>query len=324
MAANPLTTSAIPAAVDRRVRKHFLDTYPTVEPRLEKVFGVVDKQEDLNEYEQDYMGLGQYEVTGEGETYKDDNFGEAYQTVYTPVKRTKKVGFTMESDMWDKSGMTKADNVGAELARAAADTIETEAASVFINGFSTSFTSYGDSKPLFSTDHTRPDGATAQSNASASGLVFSGDALEVAMAALRGQKNKRGRGVRTVPRVLLVPPALEAEARRVTGSINRAGTADNDANVFKMREFYGGDIKVVVWEYLGASYGGSDTAWYLLDTDLNKITWKWAKKPNVRRDETTGIQNDTMYFLGMFYASKGWSDWIGTWGSKGDGAVYSS
>ncbi len=318
-----LTTSQLPNAVDRRVRKHFLDTYPTVEPKLDVVFKI-DTQEDLNEYEQDYQGLGRFQVTAEGEQYKSDNFAEGFQTVYTPSKLTKLVDITMESQKWDKAMITKAENVGAEIARAAADTVEADAASVFINGFSTSYTSYGDAKPLFSNDHTRPDGGTAQRNASASSVAFSADALEVAFNDLRSQKNKRGRLVRAVPRVLLVPPALEAEALRVTKSQARPGVADNDINVHMMREYYGGNIKVIVWEYLGAAMGGSDTAWFVLDTDLHKITWKWAEKPSVKRDDTTGIQNDTMFFLGMYYASFGWSDWVGTWGSKGDGTTYSS
>lgn len=320
--AGTLTTGHIPNAVDRRVRTHYLDTYPTVEPKLEKVFKI-KKQEDYTEYEEDYQGLAQHEATSEGETYKLDNFGEAYQTTYTPTKYTKRVAYTMESQMWDKAQITKAENMGSEMAKSAADTIEELAASVFNNGFSTSYTSYGDSKPLFSTDHTRPDGGTAQSNASANSIVFSDEALETALVAFRGQKNKRGRLVRTRPDVLLVPPALEKEAIHVTKSEKRSGTADNDKNVYNMRSYYGGMLDIIVWEYLGSAAGGSDTAWYLLDSDLHKITWKWAKKPTVTRDEYTGKQNDTLYFLSMFYASYGWSDWVGAWGSQGTGAAYS-
>ena len=318
-----LTTSQLPNAVDRRVRKHFLDTYPTVEPKLDKVFKI-STQEDLNEYEQDYQGLGRYESTAEGEQYKSDNFAEAYQTVYTPSKLTKVVDITMETQKWDKAMISKAENVGAEMARAAADTIESDAASQFINGFNTSYTSYGDGKPRFSTDHTRPDGGTAQSNASGSSIAFSGDAVETAFTALRSQKNKRGRLIRAVPRTLVVPPALEAEARRVFNSTLRAGVNDNDINVNMMREYYGGGVNIVVWEYLGSAMGGSDTAWFLLDNSLSMDTWKWAEKPSVKRDDTTGVQNDTIYFLGMYYAAFGWSDWVGAWGSKGDGTTYTS
>ena len=93
-----LTTEQLPNAVDRRIRKHFLDTYPTVAPKLEKVFKI-GKQEDLTEYEEDYQGLAQYESTAETETYKLDNFGEAYQTTYTPTKYTKRVPVTMETQL---------------------------------------------------------------------------------------------------------------------------------------------------------------------------------------------------------------------------------
>lgn len=322
MAGGNLTTSQIPNAVDRRIRSHFKDEYDQYPPMFDKILKI-ETQEDLNQYEQDYQGLGDYEATAEGETYKQDNVGEGFQTVYTPVKFTKSVPYTMEANKWDKAGLTKASYLGAELARSAKNSIEQEAAGNFNNGFDTGFTSYGDSKPLFSTDHTRPDGGTAQSNASASSVAFSGEALEDAQAAFRVQKNKRGRLIRTNPEVLLVPPALEAEALRVTKSQQRAGTADNDTNVQGMREYYGGNMKVMVWEFLGSAVGGSDTAWFIIDPNMHKVCWKWAQKPTTKRDDTTGVQNDTMYFLGMYYASTGWSDWVGTWGSQGTGAAYS-
>lgn len=321
MAAGSLTVSQLPNAIDRRIRSHFKDTYPTYAPLLDTIFRVRD-QEDFNEYEEDYQGLSNFETTAEGETYKQDSFGEGFQTVYTPAKKTKSVPITMEAQMWDKAMITKAEYVGEELAKSAANTIEEEAASIFINGFTTTYTSYGDSKPLFSVSHTRPDSGTAGSNASASSVAFSPEALEDAVNEFRVQKNKRGRLIKAVPRILLVPPKLEAEAKRVTGSTLRPGVNDNDANVFKMRDYTGGDIKVVCWEFLGSAAGGSDTAWFLLDTNLHQITWKWAKKPTTKKDDTTGVQNDTLYFLSMYYASKGWSDWVGSWGSKGTGAAY--
>jgi hypothetical protein len=147
MAAGVVTTSTLPNAIDRRIRSHFKDTYPTYAPLLDKLFRI-KTQEDFNEYEEDYQGLGNFETTAEGEDYKQDSFGEGFQTVYTPAKKTKSVPITMEAQMWDKAMITKAEYVGEELAKAAANTIEEEAASIFQNGFSTSFTSYGDSKPL--------------------------------------------------------------------------------------------------------------------------------------------------------------------------------
>jgi hypothetical protein len=225
--------------------------------------------------------------------------------------------------MWDKSDLSNGDKVGKQMAEAAADTIEERAANTFNNAFSTSYTSYGDSKPLCSTGHTRPDGGSSQSNASASGITLKENTLETGVISFRGQKNKRGRLIKAKPRKLLVPPSLEKEAKILTGSDKRPETADNDTNVYNMSEYYGGSMKVVVWDYIGSSAGGSATHWFLLDPRVHKVTWKWASKPSVREDDTTGRQSDTLWYLGMFYASKGWSDWRGVWGSKGDGNDYS-
>lgn len=77
-------------------------------------------------------------------------------------------------------------------------------------------------------------------------------------------KGADGDPINDDPRVILVPPALEATARKIVGaeSIIYTGTAtDNpETNVWR------GYFTVIVCPYLAAAQGGSDSYWYMVDT----------------------------------------------------------
>ena len=100
----------------------------------------------------------------------------------------------------------------------------------------------------------------------------------------------------------------------ITGSNLRSGTADNDINVDK-------GLSVVDWDYIGAVAGGSDTAWFLLDSSLHELNWFWRVRPEFKQDHS--FETDMALFKARTRFSVGFSDWRGVWGSAGDGAAYS-
>ncbi len=320
---SPVLTDSMPRAVSRQFKKYYIETGNLKMPKLSRVFKE-SPQVDWNEYETDFQGVGQHEATGELETFKSDGIGEAYQTIYTPVKKTKKVQLSWEVGKYDKSAITRAAKLGTELAASATDTIETDGANVLNNAFDTDYTSYGDGKPLASTQHLRADGGTSQSNASSTGITFGDDNLETAQVAFAEQKNHRGRLISGGPTKLYLPRALLKKGLIVCKSQGRSNTADNDLNVYNnMREYKDGSLDIVCWDYMGAAAGGSDTAWFLAGPGA-ELNWKWGLKPLVKEDITTGLQNDSVYFLSKYQYSVGWSNWLHLWGSAGDGAAYSS
>lgn len=320
----PMTTSQFANAIDRGIRKHFVDEYKAKKPKLEKVAQISD-QADYNEEEMTYTGAGDMQIITEGSRYPTGTLLEQFKTTYTPVKYGDTVSVTYEQQKWDKSGLSDAKNIGSAQAKQVTRKMEKVMANVYNKAFSTSYTSYGDAKPLASVDHTRADGGTSGSNASATSIPLSHDNLDSGVQSMRAFRDDRGELIECAPRILLVPPALEQTALVITKSANRSNTANNDTNVFKMQSYTGGKLEVVVWDYLSAASGGSDTAWFLLDPENFKVTWKWAEKPKIgEMDDTTGKLNDTFYWKVMFYASTGWSDWRGVWGSQGTGAAYAS
>ena len=313
-------TQELQKVVDKAVRGHFVDEYKPVESKLEKVYKV-DKQESETDTYQNYTGLTQFSETGQGQDISSDSPIQAYGTSLTPVKYAKIMTVTYELKKWAKN--KKIVDGARALGRAAARTVETIAASTYNNAFDTSYTSLTNGKPLCSTQQTRADGGPAQSNASATGIPLTYDNWEVAMLAMEFQLDDRGQRIDVLGTKLLVPSHLKSTALTLTKSEKKPGGNNNDVNIYTLQEFTGGLVDVIIWSHLDSTGGGaSNTAWFLLDSNTHRVTWQWADHPTVANDKSTGFRNMTTQYRGFFYASKGWKDWRGVWGSKGDGNAY--
>jgi len=307
-----LMTVSVPNVIDPGVKKHFVEEY-----KLSKIdLGIIYKigsQENASDEFRNYTGLAQLSPVGEGETYSEDVPIQAYGTTLIPIKYGKTMPVTYEMRKWSK---TKEIWNGARmLGRAASTTEQIVGASTLNFGFNSAKTSYSDGKSLFATDHPRADGGTAQSNRS--NLPLTEANLEVLILMMEGQLDDRGLLISCFPNKLVVPPALRKPALEILKSEQKSGSADNDINVYNgLQQFYG-TMKLVVWDYLGAAAGGSDTAYFLFDDSQHKLMWQWAEKANVSRDESVGFKNDTILYKSRDYFSYGWADWRGAVGSTG-------
>lgn len=317
----PATTISLDKVVDPGIKKHFVDGYKQLKPNLEKIYKTDTQTSETDTYK-NYTGLSSFAQVNQGGLYNEDVPIQAFGVALTPVKFGKMVPVTYEltkwakvKEIWDASNM---------LGKAAARHIEQAGASVFNNGFNTSYTSMTDNKPLFSTQHTRGDGGTSISNASGSGIILSDDNLEVGMLAMEYQLDDRGIAIALFTNRLIVSPYLRKRACVITKSDKKSGTNDNDLNVYSSMQSYYGTIETLVWYYLATSTGGLNSQWFLEDTTASQLLWQWADKPQVKRDDSIGFKNDVIYYKGWYYASKGWRDYRGFWGSKGDGLSYSS
>lgn len=116
--------------------------------------------------------------------------------------------------------------------------------------------------------------------------------------------------------VLLVPPALYVTARQIAVSALVPENANNAVNVFSMD--YG--IKVYQTPMIGASMGGSDTAWFLLDSRRHSI------RRYVRQGIVTSLRNwdmsnnRTYYYQANFREEVFCPDYIGLVGALGTAA----
>jgi phage major head subunit gpT-like protein len=318
---SPATISANAKLVDPGIKAVLADEYSMLDEKLMKIFKSVEMRTISEEFA-GYAGLGSIPLVAEAEEFGEDAIMHTYDTTLTAYKYGELLSISYELLEDDLSGAVEKAKYGA---RALTRKVEQLGADVFNHAFTTSYTSYGDGKPLASVAHTRADGGSNQSNASSTGITLTEANLETAILAMRAQLDDRGNLISVVPNVLLVPPALEKEALEITKSSNRSDTANNDVNVYNLREYTGGQLKVIVWDYLGAAAGGSDTAWFLLSSGDHQVNWGWRRKPAVKKlDESVGAKNEIAYWKMSFRAAYGWRDWRGVWGSKGDGQAYAS
>ena len=286
----------------------FFDRYEAEPEMMPTIFNVKTSDRD-NEQESAISGFSLLSQTSElgALDYEDPN--QMYKTIYTHLKYTK--GFKVSRELHEDDQHNTIKSMPQALGKAAKRTQEYYAASVFTNGFSTSYTSYGDAKPLFSTSHPRADGGTAQSNASSTGITLSEENLETARIAVRKQLDDKGMKIVVRPSKLVVPIELEKTANIIVNSTMRPGTANNDYNMYK------GGFDVQAWEYLT-----STTAWFLMDKMMSLLTWYWRIRPEFKQDNS--FDADAALYKTRVRFSYGWSDWRGLWGSKGDGQAYSS
>lgn len=288
-------------------REIFDDRYNEEPLVMDSVFHVNTSVKDT-EKDSAITGFGLAVQTAEGAPIDYEDPLQMYDTTYTHLKYTK--GFKVTREMYEDDLYGVMKKKPASLGKAMRRTAENQASLIFINGFSTSYLG-ADGLPLFSTVHARSDGGTAQSNASSTSLSFSETNLETARIAVRRQKDDKGQIISVNPDTLVVPLELEKQAHLIVDSIQRSGTTDNDANFNK------GMFKIIPWEYLT-----STTAWFLIDASEHELNWFWREKPLFKSDELF----DTEYavYKSTMRLSRGWSDWRGVWGSKGDGTAYSS
>jgi len=152
--------------------------------------------------------------------------------------------------------------------------MEQDAASVFTTAFSTgTFTTF-DSLALASGSHTFVTTSTTQSNSGTS--AFSYAALDAAMTLMRKYTNSQDRLILNIkPDMLLGPVDLETQFTEVIQSELKAGTANNDMNVFNRK------FKIVTTPFL------SDTNnWFLIDSKRMKQFNIWQSRTPVEFQKT--------------------------------------
>lgn len=294
--------------LDPAIRQIFLDRYEQEPQVMPEVFNVVSSTRD-SETDSATTGFGMLIETSELGALDYEDPVKMYKTVYSHKKYTK--GFKVSKELMEDDQHNVIARLPKLLAKSTVRTTEYHAASVLNNGFSTSYTSYGDGNPLFSTSHDRADGGTAQSNASSTGITLTETNLETGRLALEKVLDDKGQIVTFQADKLIIPVDLRKTAQILTQSTLRPGTANNDVNIFE------GVFKIVPWRYLT-----STTAWFLQDSGEHLLNFFWRVKPEFKSDYAFDV--DAALYKVRIRFSTGWSDWRGVWGSKGDGAAFSS
>lgn len=309
--ADQFLASALPAL--RALTNKDFKAFPA---QYKRFFRMMESTQSI---EQD-TGVGQFglfQQRPEAANAIYDSLAPSFPKTY--VHLTYNLGYVLSHELVadDKFGLATAN--ASALGRSAAITPEIFAASVFLNGFNSSFPG-PDGVQLFSTAHPKESGGT-QSNVASPGVDLSVPAIEAGLTAMRGLTDDRGKLMYLPPQKLIVPPALEFRAAEFLGGDMRADTANHTINAFRQRAGMGSFREWEAWDYLGpnSSPGGFSRAWYL-QSQTSYIGLKFFWREVFNQISKLEFENRSAKTAGWMRFSFGWSFWQGNYGSPGGGS----
>lgn len=284
------------------LRKIFFETYAELPEQFSKVYNIHNSKKAK---ETDW-GMGAF---GDWVERADELDSVAYAKLSPGLEReyihkafTK--GFMIGRELYDDEQYNQINKFPRALARAGRAKVEKDAASFINGGFDTAIY---DGKFLFANDHPLLDSSGTGSNL-ASGVLNDAN-LKIAIQCMRETVDEAGNLVQFKPDLLVVPPALQWTAEELVASTHKPGTDYNDINTLK------GALKVVVLDYLGEAAGGSDTAWFIMDSKRHELNFFWRVRPEFKWAED--FDTFVAKYRGYMRYSYGVSDWRGIVGSPG-------
>lgn len=295
-------------ALDPTFRAIFHDTEASVETMYDKVFHVLNSNKAF-EKDTALSGIGQLEEVNELGAIPYEDATPGWDVTYVHRKFAK--GRQVSQEMIDDEKFNMIQKLPKSLALAKVRTMEQAAADVFNYGFTAgggglaAFTG-GDSKALFATDHTNRDGSVVQSNKITTALTQT--SLQTVITAMKTRRDLKNQIVHYSPDTLIVPPALEFTARVILESTGKLGTEHNDINPVK------GSLNLVVWPYLT-----STTAWFVVDSKAHELNFFKRKDEGVK-GPVFDFDTEAAKWKAVARFSVGFSDWMGVYGSVGDGS----
>ena len=295
------------------LRKIFFETYDEIPEQYSKIFNV---QTSSSATETDH-GMGAFgeweERTSEIDTVAYAKISDGGDVTYRHKAFTK--GFMIGRELYDDEKYGQMKKMAKALARAGRAKVERDAITVLTKGFKGDSGAFKgrDGLELFHDAHTLVDSEKTCSN------MINGELnrenLKAALKMMRTQLDEAGNLVQMKATKLIIPPALEDEARRLLHSTQVSGTELNDTNEY----LKSAGLEIVVLDYLGEEAGGSDTMWFLQDGSRHELNFFWRVKPEFKNEED--FDTFVAKYRGYMRYSFGFSDWRGMVGSKGVGTL---
>ncbi len=252
-----------------------------------------------------FGGLGLMPEKIEGEQISYDEF------IQGPTKRwvhkTYGLGIRITEELIEDSLYpdvpTEMGDMSKELGNSGAETMEVLAHDLFNSGTVTTTHTAGDALAIFSTVHKSLNGAT-WANRSSSDATLSATSLRQGFIDFENVLSDRGIQQVQVPKVLLVPPALEFTARELIHSTYDPETGNNSINPIQSR-----NLTLLVDPYLTSS-----TGWFLIG-DKNPLITFMRRAPKYAQDGD--FNTGDALFKGTFRASFETNKPIGVYMNKG-------
>jgi len=281
--------------------------------RPQTMMEMLFKVETSTRYEEQYQGLGaQGLVPPFDGTVPYVDFDAGYRIDIRNYEFAQ--GLQIERRLLDDEQGGQIRARAANMADSFQTTIETDAANVFINGFTDSGTNRmgattngADGVGLLSAAHPYSPANTNTTQSNEGTLALTIDNLDTTRQAMRNLTDDKEQLLGVNPDMLLVPPELERTATQLVSelAIYEPNISEFDVNMFS------GRFKPVVWNRLTDS-----NAWFLIDSALMKqhLIWQWRIRPEFSQaDDFDGL---TAKFRGYMRYGVGWTDWKWIYGQN--------
>ena len=309
-----ITTSSAPKALWPGVKGWYGQSYNEFDVQYTSLF---DKESSSRAYEEmvGATGFGLAQVKPEGQSISYDDQTQAYITRYTHVRYA--LGFTITHEAMVDSLYDVVGKRGAQdLAFSMRQTKEVVAANVYNRAFNSAYIG-GDNSEMISATHANFTGGTQSNIAS---VALSEAALEQSVIDIAKWETDRGLLINVKPTQLIVPSALQFEARRILDSEGRTTAAlvaspegsgftsgaTNDISAFNAMGHFS--------SYTVNNYLTDPTAWFLRTNCKNGPTCFQREEMKFAQDNDYDTENAKHKATERY--SFGWTDWRGIYGSK--------
>ena len=303
-----LTSGLNPDVVKSGLDKLFYKEWDA--PQLPQIADANDKDvffqmgsSQASETIEEFKGSGEWEERAE---LADPSEGQPMAKYsQTLSNKTLSKGITIAKRLFDDDQNGMVSKMVMDFSRKGRASRDKDAMSLYRGAFTTTG---GDSQYLIDTDH--PTDAGTMSNKVSGALSES--TLNDALVALMEQQGRDGVVMGDLASVLFVPAKLFKTAVEITESKVKVGANNATMN------FYSDKFGIVVKTspYLGATAGGSDTAWFLLSKNHSMLRYE-REAINTNMIDWKQNKNRSYYYNGELRQTVGQADPFGIVGSLG-------
>ncbi len=321
MASGIMTLSQMRELVEPIMLENFDGLYDLRKKELDFAFEKREGMKRSSHQESVIYGMSQASFIGDGEPVPFDQGGMQYMITYP--YRNIGMGFSItENALEDGEHFNIAETFSSHLRQSMEETDEWWKANLFNQGFNPQYSQTGGTgQPLFSTSQPLATSGV-YSNMASTPSQLSVTSLEQALIQIRNTVDARGKKIRVTPDALIIPVALQFQAKVILQSIldpsatpngGFGSNAINPINDLKDLTNKNLDLHIV-------SRFTSNTAWFIKN-DLNSSKGNFGLAEFVRREPTFSSKEDFLTGCVNFKFTRrkaiGWKDPRAVYGNAG-------